>query len=157
MHMRLPSRSQYKLFQRRGNTGVAAGAVLLEVVLALVLFVGAAAILTSGLSSSLDSVERLRLNTHAADLAISVQSELQMGIKSLAASGPQPFEAPLESWTWEAVVTPVQTDTDEASPFKRVEVIIRHEDPPLVYRLSQILQIDSAQPGSHAAPGVGSF
>ena len=49
--------------------------MLLEVVLALVLFVGAATVLTSGLSSSLDSVERLRLNAHAADYAVSVLSE----------------------------------------------------------------------------------
>src|SRR5258708_4398278 len=87
------------------------GAVLLEVILALVLFVAAAAVLTSGLSSSLDGVERLRLNTHAADLAVTVLSELQLGIKSLALSGPQQFEAPLDAWTWELVASPVQAES----------------------------------------------
>ena len=130
----------------------------MEVVLALVLFVAAATILTSALSSSLDSVERLRLNTHAADLAVSVMSELQLGIKSLALSGPQHFEAPLEDWTWEAVSSPVQTELDESNPFKKIEVIIRHEEPSAVFRLAQILRIDpSLVKPSDRLPGVGSF
>src|SRR5512141_793697 len=107
------------IFERAGparKTVRTDGAVLLEVVLALVLFVGAAAVLTSGLSSSLDSLERLRLNTHAADLAVSVVSELQMGIKSLALSGPQPFPAPFEGWTWEALANALPNDTEETSP-----------------------------------------
>ncbi len=134
------------------------GAVLLEVVLALVLFVAAAAVLSSGLSSSLDSVERLRLNTHAADLAVTVLSELQMGVKTLAAAGAQPFEAPLENWTWEIVASPVQSDTDEANPFKKIEVIIRHDDPALVYRLGQVLRIDESKTGtSDKLPGISGF
>jgi hypothetical protein len=142
--------------QRR--TSRRAGAVLLEVVLALVLFVGAAAVLTSGLSSSLDSVERLRLNTHAADLAVTVLSELQMGVKSMALSSAQRFEAPLEEWTWEVLSSPVQADSDSTSDFKRIEVIIRHEDPPVTYRLGQVLRIDPSKSApSDKLPGIGSF
>src|SRR5204863_6368831 len=76
--------------------------VLLEVVLALVLFATAAAIIGAGLSTSIQSVERLRLNAHAANLAVSVLSELQMGTKGFGKRGPQQFEAPFEGWTWEA-------------------------------------------------------
>jgi len=133
------------------------GAVLLEVVLALVLFVAAATVLTSGLSSSLDSLDRLRLNTHAADLGVSVMSELQLGIKSVGLSGPQKFEAPLEDWTWEVVSSPMQADADDSNPFKKIEVIIRHEDPPVVYRLGQVVRIDPAVAPSDRIPNVGSF
>jgi type II secretory pathway pseudopilin PulG len=139
---------------RRGQ----AGAVLLEVVLALVLFVGAAAVLTSGLSSSLDALERLRFNTHAADLAVSVLSELQLGIKTLAAGGPQPFEAPLEGWTWEAVATPVQSDFDEDKRFTKIEVIIRHSESALVHRLSQVLPVGGGtRDGQSESAGAGLF
>jgi type II secretory pathway pseudopilin PulG len=134
------------------------GAVLLEVVLALALFVSAAAILTSGLSSSLDSLERLRLNTHAADLAVSVLSEFQMGTKSLTIGGAEPFEPPLQEWTWELVATPVWSEFDQPSPYQKVEVIIRHQDPPVIYRFGQILRVDpSKSRGGDQRPGIDSF
>ena len=156
--MRLPSPKRYGADSAQSRNARQAGAVLLEVVLALVLFVAAAAILSGGLSSSLDGIERLRLQAHAADLAVSVLSELQLGIKTLALGGPQPFETPLESWTWEAVSTPVQTEPDDTSPFKKIEVIIRHDEPALVYRLSQVLQFDAAQTNrSDRLPGISSF
>jgi type II secretory pathway pseudopilin PulG len=143
--------------RRRGRQN---GAVLLEVVLALVLFVAAAAILSSGLSSSLDSVDRLRLQAHAADMAVTIFSELQLGIKTLTLTGQQQFVPPIEGWTWEIVSTPADADSgsDDSIPFKNVEVIIRHESPALVYRLSQVLQIDPAQASKdNQLPGVSSF
>lgn len=135
-----------------------AGAVLLEVVLALVLFVAAAAILTSALSSSLDGVERLRLETHAADLAVSVVSELQLGIKTLTGDTAQPFVPPQEGWTWEAQPIPDQNRSDETNQFTRVEVIIRHDQPALVYRLSEVLRIaEAGASGAAQLPGVSGF
>jgi len=115
------------------------GAVLLEVLVALALFVAAAAIVTGGLNRSVESVERLRLNTHAANLTISVLSELQMGIKSMAVNGPQLFEAPFEKWSWEVVALPVEPDK---AKFEKVEVVIRHTEAPLVHRLGQVIQRD---------------
>ena len=131
---------------------------MLEVVLALVLFVAAASILSSGLSSSLDALERLRLNTHAVDLAVSVFSELQLGTKSPGLSGPQRFEEPLTAWTWELVSQPLPNQVDEASAFRSMEVIIRHDEPAMVYRLTQVLRTDPAKATSQdRLPGVGSF
>lgn len=132
------------------------GAVLLEVILALALFVGAAAVLTSGLSSSLDGLERLRLSAHGADFAVSVLSELQMGIKSVGISGPQPFVPAEEGWTWEIVATPLEAGTEESSSFQRIEVIIRHEDPAFVYRLNQVLRADALKTTTEA-PGIDGF
>jgi type II secretory pathway pseudopilin PulG len=146
--MRLSARSKLDCFGRARATANSQGAVLLEVILALVLFVAAATILTSGMSSSLESVERLRLNTHAADLAVSVLSELQLGIKTLEVGGAQPFETPYEAWTWEIIASPLQSTAEETSPFKRIEVVIRHDDPALVYRLSQVLRLDPNTPGA---------
>ncbi len=129
------------------------GAVLLEVVLALILFVAAAAVITGGMHASLDSVDRMRLNTHAADLAISVISELQLGIRGLDLTGPEPFEPPYENWTWEIVITSDEVPVvgsglaiEEESPLTQVEVIIRHQDPPLTYRLSQLIRPGAVSP-----------
>ena len=118
------------------------GVVLLEVVLALVLIAGAAAVIGAGLSTSIDRVERLKLNAHAADLAVSVMSELQIGSKLISEDGPEAFEAPFEAWTWEAQAE-VTTDQKvrDTGRTKKVEVIIRHEDPPVVHRLCQVIRV----------------
>ena len=72
---------------------------------------------------------------------------MQLGIKTLTLAGPQPFDPPLEGWTWEAVATPIQTESEGASPFQRIEVIIRHDDPALVHRLNQLLRTDELKAG----------
>ena len=134
-----------RCFLRPAQTRRQHGAVLLEVVLALVLFVAAATIISAGLNASLDSVDRLRLNTHAANLAVSVLSELQMGIKTTAVTGPQQFKAPFEGWTWEIQTATADSEFSRSSSSQKIEIIIRHDDPAIVYRLSQILQIDGSK------------
>jgi hypothetical protein len=129
------------------------GAVLLEVILALVLFVAAAAVVGSALRASVDSSERLRLGVHADNLAATVVAELEMGRRSPAVAGPAPFEAPFTNWTWQ-IVPP----TGDA-PGAAYEVIVRHDSTPVVRRLAQALQLptralpagdtaDSAKPGA---------
>ena len=118
------------------------GVVLLEVILALVLFAAAAAVIGAGLRASIDRVEYLKLNAHAADLAVSVLSELQMGSKVISREGPEAFDAPFEGWTWQAQA---EVTTDEkvrdTGRTKKVEVIIRHDDPPVVHRLCQVIRL----------------
>jgi hypothetical protein len=124
------------------------GAVLFEVVVALLLFVGAAAVITGALNASLHSVERLRLNTHASGLAVSVLSELQMGVKTPEVSGPQAFEPPRDGWTWELIALSVDGAAAAApTPFRQVEVIVRHDEPPVSYRLTETIRL----PESNAA------
>ncbi|MFA6546699.1 MAG: hypothetical protein WCS99_19945 [Limisphaerales bacterium] len=125
------------------------GSVLLEVILALALFVTAAAIVTSGMNASADSLDRQRLNTHAANLAATALAEIQLGIRSTAETGEQPFDAPFEQWTAELNVTATETETGEASGLLRVEVIIRHKESTLVLRLAQVIRPD---PGRSAIP-----
>lgn len=136
-----PVRAKGKRLRTRTSCPRSNGAVLLEVVLALVLIAGAAAVIGAGLSASIDRVERLKLNAHAADLAVSVMSELQIGSKVVSEEGPEPFEAPFEAWTWEAQAE-VTTDQKlrDTGRTKKVEVIIRHDDPPVVHRLCQVIR-----------------
>ncbi len=119
----------------------ACGSVLLEVILALALFVTAAAIVTSGMNASTDNLDRQRRNTHAVNLAATVLAELQLGIQRTSEAGEQPFAAPFELWTAELNVAPAETETGEASGLLRVEVIIRHKESTLVHRLAQVIHI----------------
>ena len=117
------------------------GAVLLEVVLALVLFVGAATIIGTGLNASADGVERLRLSVHGANLAASVICELQMGVRTLADTGPEPFDRPFNDWVYEIHSAPIQSALAEATGLIRVEAVVKHEESGYVHRLGQTLAL----------------
>ncbi|MBI2946419.1 MAG: hypothetical protein HYY23_02160 [Verrucomicrobia bacterium] len=125
--------------------------MLLEVVLALSLFVLAATVITGGLNASVREAERLRLNLHASNLAISLLAELQMGVKPVEAAGPEPFEAPFEMWTWQIETSPIDDDSEAGLPLRNVEVIVRHLNRPIVRRLTQFL----VPPPVEAAASVG--
>lgn len=129
---------------KRERLSTSRGSVLLEVILALVLFVAAAAVVTSAVNASMDSVDRQRLTTHAVNLASSVLAELRIGARSAAIAGPEEFEAPFEGWSWELVLQPLESDTSGSIPLTQVEVVIRHLDPPLVYRLAEVIRLGKA-------------
>jgi type II secretory pathway pseudopilin PulG len=122
------------------------GTVLLEVLLALALFAGAAAVIGIGLKASIDGAERLRMSTHAGNLAVTVISELQIGIRSLAETGPEAFGPPFDGWVWEVAATPWGGSETKGEGLTRVEVIVRHEPTAFVYRLAQVI---------HANAGAG--
>ncbi len=123
---------------------------MLEVILALALFVLAATIITSGLSSSVNEVKRLRLNTQASNLAVSVLSQMQMGIQAGDANGPNAFAPPFEQWKWQTSVSPVNEMVGATNPIQKVEVVIRHDTEQVVYRLTQFLPVVPA--GALPAP-----
>lgn len=115
---------------------------MLEVVLALLLFVGAVAVVSSALSSSMASIERQRFNVHAANLAATVHSEMDLGLRTTESLGPEPFEKPFEGWTWQLVPAPAENNADGvASDLTAIEVVIRNTNSPSVYRLAQTHKI----------------
>jgi type II secretory pathway pseudopilin PulG len=132
----------------------ACGAVLLEVVLALVLFAAAAAIIGAGLHSAINGVERQKLSAHAINLAVSVLSEIQMGLRNAESAGPEPFDSPFDHWTWQLVLTPTETEDGEPGDLTSVEVIIRHDAPAQVQRLTQVLKLEKKSTATLTA-GVG--
>lgn len=117
------------------------GAALLEVLIALALFVAAAAVVTGALNSSLESLERQKLGTHAVDLATSVMAEIQLGIRVPGGEGRRPFDAPFQDWTWEASLLPVENAISATAGSTRVEVVVRHKTAPVVQRLAQVIRI----------------
>ncbi|MFM7805158.1 MAG: hypothetical protein ACKPGK_11760 [Verrucomicrobiota bacterium] len=120
------------------------GSVLLEVVLALTLFVAAAAVVGSALQSAIDGEERLRLGVHADNLAATLVAELEAGLRSPAVLGPAPFDPPFTNWTWQILPPAAE------APGAPHEVVVRHADPEVVRRLAQIL----APPGSPVPDGL---
>jgi type II secretory pathway pseudopilin PulG len=111
----------------------------LEVLLALVLFGGAMAILATAFSSSMQSLQRQERSALALNMASSVLAEVQLGIRPAVSDGPRAFEAPWQDWTWETSLLPMQTSAEGLSGLSVLEVIVRHQDPPFVQRLAQVV------------------
>jgi hypothetical protein len=124
------------------------GVVLLEVLLALGLFVFAAAVVSSGLNAAVERTLRLKLQTHALDLAVSVLAEIQMGMRPAQPAGPEVFEAPFEAWTWQIETVPYSFGTGELAGLQQVTVIVRGGAPPTVQRLAELLVSPAGGPAS---------
>lgn len=116
-----------------------AGAVLLEVLVALGLFVFAATIVSNGLNAAVERTLRLKLQTHALDLAVSVLAEIQIGMRPAQPAGPEVFAAPFEAWTWQIETVPYSFGTEELAGLQQVTVIVRGGAPPTVQRLTELL------------------
>ena len=114
------------------------GSVLLEVVLALALFVGAATIISAGINASIHSVDRVRLQNHAANLAITVISQMQMHARPIAPVGPEPFPPPFQDWTYKIEIAQNENAIEGSENLRPVEVIIKHTQENTVHRLTSL-------------------
>ena len=123
------------------NTGrESSGAILFEVVLALALFVFAAAVISGGFSTALMSVDRMRAELDASNLAISTLAEIELNLKPMVTSPPAQFEPPLERWTWEVEVTEPSEDLDMGGGLTLVEVIVRNEEKEKETRFARMIR-----------------
>ncbi len=126
----------------------ARAAVLLEVVLALALFAATSAIVLGSLNACLRAARGIRQEAAAADLAVTLLSEIQMGLVPLRDAGPEAYEKPLDAWTWQ-VVTTAYTDRSGEAGLRRVEIIVTYAPRAYVHRLVALVP-DEAQ----AAPAL---
>lgn len=124
------------------------GAVLLEVVLALTLFVSAATIIGAGLSASARSAAQMKVEAQLADLAETEMSEVQMGLVEQVDAAPTPYEAPLQDWTWQVACHPVEG----VEGLNRITVTVAHKPTNRSYSLTQIVAgNDAAEANSSGA------
>ena len=129
--------------------------VLLEVVIAMALFFGAAVVVLVGLHSSVVAAGRLRLEARAADLAVTLLSELQMGQLAVEDAGPDAYEAEaLADWTWEVVTSDVEDawELEDMLPMKRVEVIVACPRKGFTYHLAHFFPPEDSTGGVQDEP-----
>jgi len=121
------------------SAGRRAGLALLEVVLGLALFFGVAVAILAGLSACVRAARDVRLQARAADLAITLLSEMQLGAVEIEDAGPMAYEdEALEDWSWEVVVTPVIGNLTELE-LTRVEIVIYNTPHDYTHRLYHLL------------------
>lgn len=130
----------------RADRREARGVVLLEVVLALALFVFAAAVISGGLQSASTRVERLRDEAHAVDLACSVMAELQLGIREMANSGEERFPAPFEDWTVRVETSVYTFGWEDVAGLSSATVRVERQATGTSFRLTQLLPATPLRP-----------
>jgi type II secretory pathway pseudopilin PulG len=128
---------------------------LLEVILALSLFVAAAAVILSSLSASLNATRELELSAQADDIAATLLSELGLGQKAISDAGPTQLEPPLAEWSWQIVTSPAPSGA-VALPLVQVELVVRHTPSGYVRRLTQFMvEPDTTAAAPTTAPAGG--
>lgn len=112
-----------------------AGVILLEVVLALTLFVAMAATVGAAVNQCSAAAGRLRIRTRGADMAVTLFSKIQMGLIEPVETEPTQYENEnLVDWTWE-----IQTEeVDMATTVQHVKIIVTHEPTGLSHSLGYL-------------------
>ena len=128
------------------------GVALLEVVLALAVFFGVSIAVLGGLSLSLRSARQIREESQAADLAVTMLSEVQMGVYPPVDAGPTPFEDPDADWSWQIVTMPLESVLPGAE-LMQVTIIIRNTVDGYTYRLYQLLPLEEDTTGGSVPEG----
>jgi len=130
------------------------GAVLLEVVLAMAIFVSVMSVVYLSFHSCRNGLRTVRLNNTAADLAYTVMSEIHLGLIDKASNGPNDYgeERPeLEGWQWEVAVETI-TETGEAEPMQQVTVIITNVDENITSELVELMAMEDEEPEEEEGP-----
>ena len=130
------------------------GAALLEVVVALALFFGVAVAILGGLNTCVQSARDVRLQAQASDLAVTLLSEVQLGLVPVADAGPVTYEAPLEDWTWEITAVPVDAVVTGLE-VSHIQIIIRNTPQAYVYRLHHLAPQLSEEAAAALAESMG--
>jgi len=130
------------------------GAVLMEVIVALALLAGASGVILGAMSSCARGLETMKIEAHAADLAVTTLSQVQMGLLAPSDDEPVRFAAPLEDFTWQVTAQRLETPGDEP-PVELVQVIIRYQPPGgrtrYACRLAQRMDVRPQQLGALAS------
>jgi hypothetical protein len=120
----------------------ASGAILLEVVLAITLFVTAALVVLGAMNTSFDVTSKLELKAHAVDRAVTILSLLQTEMIDLndpdAAGGL--FEPPFDDWSYE-LAADEPLDTLDGPVMQSITVTVTHEPDGYSYSLTQLFSV----------------
>ena len=120
------------------------GAVLLEAVLALALLLVMVGLATGAIYRTTSALQQMKDRATAEDLAVSVLSELEAGLRPRMERTAEPFDAPWHRWTLALEFTAVDGDPQFTGGLEEVSIRVEHLDSQIVFELRQWLW---ARPG----------
>ena len=138
--------------ERTGGRGLCSsrGAILLEVIFSLTLFAAMAAVVIGGLNSCIQTANDLRIKAQAVDMAVTLLSEIQMGLVPPTNDGPTDYPPPDDEWCWQ--ITTATMDPVPQAP-AQTQVTITVTNKAEAYSYSLVYVVMGAAGGS--GEGVG--
>ena len=130
--------------RKRGRVG--RGVALLEIIFALALFTAGAVTVLTGIDASVRAADRLRTAAVAENLAVSLLSEVQIGLVPAEDEGPTEYEEPYEGWTWQVVTSDLPETLADGPQMKTVEIVIARPADQYTHRLSYLAPGEEQNP-----------
>ncbi len=117
------------------------GVVLMEIVLALAVFFAIGGIVVGSMNSAARAAGQVAREARAADLTVTIMSQIHMGLIEARDFGPEYLEEPMDGWTWRIVTEPV-SDSFDIPEMVRVEIVVRDTRNDRVHRLTELVLDD---------------
>jgi hypothetical protein len=135
------------------------GAVLLEVIFSVALMAAACGAIIGGFHACTQTNHELWLESRAADLAVTLLSEIQMSGGAVMDEGPTDYPAPFDDWTWQVATTDLDPQSDPAMTMMQIRITITHKAGDCSYTLYWLAPADvqtSVMGGASLASGAAS-
>ena len=129
--------------------------MLLEVIFAIALFAAAAGTIIGAFTASLRATRQMRLQTGAVDRAVTLLSEMQMGLVQPIDDGPTDYEEPDQDWSWQVVTSDLDAQSLDAPAMTQVQILITYKPDGYTYSLFHVVPSDGEERESQLAGTEG--
>jgi len=154
-----PDRPPWKTLPRRkqGPWGSQTGIALLEVLAALILFVGASALIGGAFHQAVQRLQRMKLQTQALCLAQSVLDQIAAGVLSPQPGTVSSMDPPFDTWTVQLDVQPYSYGVGPISSLSLVRVTVEDPSSQVTVQLSRVFLTGQSQGDTQRLPSSQSF
>jgi len=116
--------------------------VLLEVIFAIGLFAAAAGVVIGSFAASIKATRLLRVQAQAVDRAVTLLSEMQMGLVPPVDDGPTDYDEPEQDWSWQVVTSELDAESLDAPTMTQVQILITYKPEGFTYSLFHVVPSD---------------
>jgi hypothetical protein len=128
------------------------------VIFAIALLAAACGTIIGGFNACMQANRYLWLESKAADLAVTLLSEMQMAGGSAVDEGPTDYLKPLEDWCWQVATVDLDPQTEAGATMTQVQITITYKPEGYSYTLYYLTPSSgeaAAASGSSLASGEG--
>jgi hypothetical protein len=120
------------------------GAILLEVIFSIALLAGACAAIIGGFNACAQANRDLWMESKAADLAVTMLTEMQMGVVPPEDDGPTDYADPLADWCWQVVTADLPPQTLDGPTMRQVQIVVTYKPDSYSYTLMELVNVPGA-------------
>ena len=143
--------------RKQGGNTSQTGVALLEVLAALILFVGAAALIGGSFHQAVQRLQRMKLQTQALCLAQSVLDQIAAGVLSPQPGAVPSLDPPFDTWTVQVDVQPYAYGVGSISSLSLVRVTVQDPSGQVTVRLSRVFLTGQSQSYAQSLQSRDSF